>query len=344
MIRPVLPIFLIVMALTATASPASASNNAAPAASSPALMPAASAPQAARAATGAKSTSSPTPLAPSSAPPDRATADAVAYTAGLQAVSQVSERAIEAAHHASTETNELFEKLVWLVGGLGIVFGIFGVSSIRTLKKNVAAQAKARVDEALIEVNAKAKEEVAKALLDMKSHIDTAVARTAETAENARDLLLNVAEATRNFTLAKAFAEATIDKQEYFESAVNSCLRARDAAKKLGDIKQIAWTFSFEAYCRRARGDYEGAIKAAEESESLYQRDDPTLHFNLACYLCLAGHDDRAHTRLLLAFTHNADGSMSSYARNEKDFDRWRRSGLYPELVGGKGGIEPGGG
>jgi hypothetical protein len=179
----------------------------------------------------------------------------------------------------------LFEKLVWLMGSLSIVFGIFGVSSIRTLKKNVAAQAKARVDEALVEVNAKAKEELAKALLDMKSRIDSAVAHTAETAENARDLLLNVAEATRNYTLANAFAEATIDKQEYYESAVNSCLRAREAAKRLGDTKQIAWTFSFEAY-----------------------------------------------------------GSMKSYARSEKDFDRWRQSGLYPELVGGKGGTEPGGG
>jgi hypothetical protein len=66
----------------------------------------------------------------------------------------------------------------------------------------------------------------------MKSQIDTAVVHTAEIAENARDVLLNVAEATRYFTLAEAFAEATIDKQEYFQSAVNFCLRAREAAQK----------------------------------------------------------------------------------------------------------------
>src|ERR1700733_7767491 len=45
------------------------------------------------------------------------------------------------------------------------------------------------------------------------------------------------------------------------------------------------------------------------QSESLYQRNDPTLH-NLACYLCLAGYDSRAASRLLLAFSNNADGFM----------------------------------
>lgn len=173
-------------------------------------------------------------------PSERATADAVMYAATLQAVTEVSERAIEAAHHASTEATELFEKLIWLTGGLGVIFAIFGVSSIRSLKREVAAQAKDRVNAALVEVNAKAKEQVAKALEDMKSQIDTAIVHTAEIAENARDLLLNVAEATRYFALAEAFAEAPIDKQEYFQSAVNSCLRAREAAQKLGDTKQIA--------------------------------------------------------------------------------------------------------
>ena len=296
-----------------------------------------SAAQGARATSDAKSAPDATAVsAPASGQSsERATADAVVYAATLQAVAQVSERAIEAAHHTSTEATELFEKLIWVTGGLGVIFAIFGVSSIRSLKKEVAAQAKEQVNAALVEVNAKAKEQVAKALEEMKSQIDTAVVHTAEIAENARDVLLNVAEATRYFTLAEAFAEATIDKQEYFQSAVNSCLRAREAAQKLGDTKQIAWTFSFEAYCRKAQGDYEGAVKAAEQSESLYQRNDPTLHYNLACYLCLAGYDSRAASRLLLAFSNNADGSMKIYALSEKDFDRWRTAGLYPELVGG---------
>jgi hypothetical protein len=276
----------------------------------------------------------PTGVAPANEPSDRSTAQAVANAAILQAISQVSERAIEAAHHGSTEANDLFERLVWVVGALGVIFAAFGVSSVRSLKGEVLARARDQVRQALVEVNAKAKEQVSAALVEMKNQIDSAVTHTAQTAEYARDVLLNTAEATRSFTLAKAFAETEFDKQEYFQSAVQSCLRAREAAEKLKDTKQVAWTYSFEAYCRRAQNDYEGAIKAAELSETLYQRDDPTLQYNLACYLCLAGHDGRAAERLLLAFTRNTDGSIRGYAQTEKDFDRWRAAGLYPELVG----------
>jgi tetratricopeptide (TPR) repeat protein len=269
-------------------------------------------------------------------PAGSSTAQAIANAAALQAIGQVSERAIDAAHHSSTEANELFEKLVWFVGVLGVVFAAFGISTLRSLKRELLAKAREQVKEALFEVNAKAKEQVSEALLGMKSQIDSAVSQTTQTAECARDVLLNIADATRLFSLARSFVETEFDKREYLESALQACLRAREAAEKLKDTKQVAWTYSFEAYCRREKGDYEGAASVAEKSEALYKRDDPTLHYNLACYLCLAGHDARAEERLRLAISINTDGAIKGYALTERDFDRWRQAGMHPELVGAR--------
>jgi hypothetical protein len=258
--------------------------------------------------------------APPPAPQERSTtADVAASALALQAVTRISEEAIAAADRNAAAAADLFQKLVWAIGALGVIFAAFGISSIRSLTRNLRANAK---------------EQVNKALTDMRAEMDKAVTETTQTAGHARNLFLNTSEATRYYTLAKGFAEMVFDQQEYFKLATQACLRAREAAEQLQDTKQLAWTYSFEALCLTAQKDFKGAVKAAEQSEDLYQRDDPTLHYNLACYLCLANEDAAAVARLEKAFALEKDGSMRTAALTEEDFQRWRVAGLYPELVG----------
>lgn len=237
----------------------------------------------------------------------------------LHAIESISEKTIEVARQDAEHANSLFNRLVWFVGALGAALAIFGISSITGLKKAIRSRATAQVSEALE---------------TMAQEIRQTVEKTNLMAEHGRDLFLYTAEATRFYNLADGFAQASSDKREYYNLAKSACLRSRAAAKALEDVKQIAWTYSFEAICLSDLGDYVGAIAAAEESERLWVREDATLHYNIACYCCLAGFDERGAARLRKAFVFDSDGSLKLSAPEDPDFKRWRDSGLFPELVG----------
>ncbi|HEB52211.1 MAG TPA: tetratricopeptide repeat protein [bacterium] len=102
----------------------------------------------------------------------------------------------------------------------------------------------------------------------------------------------------------------------------------------LGELRKLHpqddWVDLTEAWCRRRRGDLDGAIRCVEQLLARNHRHD-VAHFNLACYLALTNQKDRAIDELSLACGLNPD--CRAYAVDEPDFDGLRTDERFRQLL-----------
>jgi len=130
------------------------------------------------------------------------------------------------------------------------------------------------------------------------------------------------------------------------EPAARACglaLRIRASARMgafdaaLSDLAELRalqpddeWVDLTEAWCRRRHDDLEGAIRCVEQLIQRDQRHD-VAHFNLACYLALSEHTDRAIDALSVACGLNP--TNRTYALDEPDLDGLRTDERFRQLV-----------
>jgi tetratricopeptide (TPR) repeat protein len=107
-----------------------------------------------------------------------------------------------------------------------------------------------------------------------------------------------------------------------------------DALADLGELRQLEpthdWIDLTEAWCRRRTGDLRGAIRCARQLVERNHRAE-LGHFNLACYLALAGDTDAAIETLSIAC--GLDARCRDYARDEPDFDALRKDPRFRQLL-----------
>ena len=110
--------------------------------------------------------------------------------------------------------------------------------------------------------------------------------------------------------------------------------RYHDALPDLAELAKShpeeSWVPLCDAFCRKRTGDLRGA---ADVLRQLLQRDhkNATAHFNLACYLALAGDRDGAIDELSLACGLDAEHRL--FARDEPDFDSLRTDDRFRALL-----------
>jgi tetratricopeptide (TPR) repeat protein len=121
---------------------------------------------------------------------------------------------------------------------------------------------------------------------------------------------------------------------------------ARRAAKALEDGTTVlavgaepgrpyevsAWEWNFLAEDQKARGDLDGAI--ATMRDALGEHDgNPSVHYNLACYLARAGQVDEAREQLAHATEADAE-KVRRWAQGDTDLDPLRDAeGRLPGVV-----------
>lgn len=125
---------------------------------------------------------------------------------------------------------------------------------------------------------------------------------------------------------------------------VRALVRLGDYQTALPDLAELAklhpdesWVPLTDAFCRKRTGDLRGA---ADVLRRLLQRDhkNATAHFNLACYLALAGDQDGAIDALSLACGLDAEHRL--FARDEPDFDGLRTDPRFRQLVRTPGEVD----
>ncbi len=108
----------------------------------------------------------------------------------------------------------------------------------------------------------------------------------------------------------------------------------RDALPDLAELRTAApeesWIDLTEAWCRKRAGDLPGAIRCLETLVLRDHRSD-VAHFNLACYLALAGEHDRAIDELTLAC--GLDEHCRDFARDDPDLDPLRTDPRFRQLL-----------
>ena len=121
------------------------------------------------------------------------------------------------------------------------------------------------------------------------------------------------------------------------ERKVRALVRMGDypaALVELGELRTIApddeWVALTEGYVRKRAGDLRGAIAALE---ALLLRDHKSAvgHFNLGCYLALAGDKDRAIAELSLAC--GLDDQNRDFLRDDADLDPLRTDERFRALL-----------
>jgi tetratricopeptide (TPR) repeat protein len=121
------------------------------------------------------------------------------------------------------------------------------------------------------------------------------------------------------------------------ERKVRALVRMGDypaALVELGELRKVApddeWVALTEGYVRKRAGDLRGAIRCLEE---LLLRDHKSAvgHFNLGCYLALAGDKDRAIAELSLAC--GLDEGNRDFLRDDADLDPLRTDDRFRALL-----------
>ncbi len=115
----------------------------------------------------------------------------------------------------------------------------------------------------------------------------------------------------------------------------------RDALADLAELRQthpaFDWIELTEAWCQKRVGNLPAAIRCMER---LLEKDPRSAigHFNLGCYLALAGQRDRAVDEVTIAC--GLEEGYRAFARDEVDLDGLRTDERFRQLLrtGGAGG------
>ncbi|MCA8975672.1 MAG: hypothetical protein KDC98_13200 [Planctomycetes bacterium] len=110
--------------------------------------------------------------------------------------------------------------------------------------------------------------------------------------------------------------------------------RHREALADIEELREVVeardWLDLCEAWCRKRLADLPGAIRCMER---LVQRNPKSDigHFNLGCYLALAGELGRAIDEVTIAC--GLDDELRDLARNEPDLDSLRADSRFRALM-----------
>jgi hypothetical protein len=94
-----------------------------------------------------------------------------------------------------------------------------------------------------------------------------------------------------------------------------------------GTIKPSPWEYYFAALPSARAGEHRRAYEIAAAGLADYP-DNPSLHYNLACYASLAGDNERAVEHLARAFEGNSE--TREWAASDSDLDPIRSDPRYP--------------
>ena len=92
----------------------------------------------------------------------------------------------------------------------------------------------------------------------------------------------------------------------------------------------LDWIDLTEAWCRKRTNDLAGAIRCMEQLLARNARSD-IGHFNLGCYLALAGERDRAIDEVTIAC--GIDAEFRDLLRDETDLDGLRNDPRFRQLM-----------